>query len=86
LHWLSDAGIVLWANQTELDVLGYSEEEYIGKPISKFETSYTIVVVLSSREDGHAVILVALFFEIRQLIFKVQSSCNVNDTVTLNRA
>jgi len=35
LHWLSGEGIVLWANQTELDVLGYTAEEYIGQPISK---------------------------------------------------
>jgi hypothetical protein len=27
LHWLSGEGIILWANQTELDVLGYTEEE-----------------------------------------------------------
>jgi hypothetical protein len=27
LHWLSGTGIVLWANETELNVLGYSAEE-----------------------------------------------------------
>jgi PAS domain S-box-containing protein len=36
LHWLSGDGIVLWANQTELDVLGYTAEEYIGQPIMNF--------------------------------------------------
>jgi PAS domain S-box-containing protein len=36
LHWLSGDGIVLWANQRELDVLGYTAEEYIGQPIMKF--------------------------------------------------
>mmetsp|Transcript_15524 Transcript_15524/g.22124 ORF Transcript_15524/g.22124 Transcript_15524/m.22124 type:complete len:719 (-) Transcript_15524:1218-3374(-) len=36
LHWLSGDGIVIWANQTELDVLGYTAEEYIGQPIMKF--------------------------------------------------
>jgi PAS domain S-box-containing protein len=36
LHWLSGEGIVLWANQTELDVLGYTPEEYIGQPIMNF--------------------------------------------------
>jgi PAS domain S-box-containing protein len=36
LHWLSGEGIVLWANQRELDVLGYTTEEYIGQPIMKF--------------------------------------------------
>ena len=36
LHWLSGEGIVLWANNTELNVLGYTAEEYIGQPIMKF--------------------------------------------------
>jgi two-component system sensor histidine kinase VicK len=35
-HWLSAEGIVLWANQSELDLLGYTAEEYIGQPITKF--------------------------------------------------
>jgi len=36
LHWLSGTGHVMWANQTELDVLGYTAEEYIGQPIMQF--------------------------------------------------
>lgn len=36
MHWLNGEGIVLWANQTELNVLGYTAEEYIGKPIMNF--------------------------------------------------
>lgn len=36
LHWLSGEGIVLWANQRELDVLGYTAKEYIGQPIMNF--------------------------------------------------
>jgi PAS domain S-box-containing protein len=36
LHWLSGTGHVMWANQTELDILGYTAEEYIGQPIMKF--------------------------------------------------
>jgi PAS domain S-box-containing protein len=36
MHWLSGTGHVLWANQTELNVLGYTAEEYIGQPIMKF--------------------------------------------------
>jgi PAS domain S-box-containing protein len=36
LHWLTSEGLVLWANQTELDVLGYTAEEYIGQPIMNF--------------------------------------------------
>ena len=36
LHWVNQEGIIIWANQAELDLLGYSREEYIGQPISKF--------------------------------------------------
>jgi PAS domain S-box-containing protein len=36
MHWLSSEGIILWANQTELDVLGYTAEEYIGQSVMKF--------------------------------------------------
>ncbi len=31
MHWLSGTGHVLWANETELNVLGYTAEEYIGQ-------------------------------------------------------
>ncbi|MFT3703052.1 MAG: PAS domain S-box protein [Agriterribacter sp.] len=36
LHWLDENGIVIWANQKELEYLGYNEDEYIGKSIRKF--------------------------------------------------
>jgi hypothetical protein len=31
MHWLSGTGHVLWANETEMNVLGYTPEEYIGQ-------------------------------------------------------
>ena len=36
LHWLSSTGTILWANDTELESLGYSAEEYIGHSIAEF--------------------------------------------------
>ncbi|MCW3118763.1 MAG: sensor signal transduction histidine kinase [Chitinophagaceae bacterium] len=36
LHWVDNEGIIIWANKAELDMLGYSSEEYIGQPIAKF--------------------------------------------------
>jgi PAS domain S-box-containing protein len=36
LHWVDGDGIILWANRAELDLLGYSEKEYIGKHIAQF--------------------------------------------------
>lgn len=36
LHWLSGTGTILWANDTELESLGYTAEEYIGHSITEF--------------------------------------------------
>lgn len=36
LHWVDNNGIITWANQAELDSLGYTAEEYIGHHISDF--------------------------------------------------
>jgi len=36
LHWINDEGIVTWANQAELNLLGYTKEEYIGQSIIQF--------------------------------------------------
>ncbi|HEX8708304.1 MAG TPA: PAS domain S-box protein [Pyrinomonadaceae bacterium] len=36
LHWVGADGTILWANQAELDLLGYDREEYIGRHISEF--------------------------------------------------
>lgn len=37
LHLLSGAGIILWANDTELRLVGYSADEYIGHEITEVE-------------------------------------------------
>lgn len=36
LHWVNADGIIIWANPAELRMLGYTEEEYIGRHISEF--------------------------------------------------
>lgn len=36
LHCVNGSGIIIWANQTELDLLGYSKEEYVGTHICNF--------------------------------------------------
>lgn len=38
LHWVNREGVIIWANQAELDLLGYRKEEYIGFPIANFHT------------------------------------------------
>ncbi|UKT62977.1 sensor histidine kinase [Pedobacter mucosus] len=43
LHWVDRDGIILWANKAELDALGYSYEDYIGKPISNFHADADVI-------------------------------------------
>ena len=42
LHWVNGSGIIIWANKAELELLGYSREEYLGKHISNFHADKTI--------------------------------------------
>ena len=43
LHWVDANGIILWANQAELDLLGYEKEEYVGHHISEFHVSREVI-------------------------------------------
>jgi PAS domain S-box-containing protein len=43
LHIVDKTGIILWANKAELDILGYTPEEYIGKPIKDFHADQNVV-------------------------------------------
>ena len=43
LHCISSDGIILWANQTELDMLGYAKEDYIGHPITQFHVDTAVL-------------------------------------------
>ena len=36
LRWVGPDGRILWANRTELELVGYSESEYVGQPIATF--------------------------------------------------
>lgn len=36
LHCVDANGVIIWANQSELDLFGYSREEYVGQHIAKF--------------------------------------------------
>jgi diguanylate cyclase (GGDEF)-like protein/PAS domain S-box-containing protein len=43
LHWVGLDGIIMWANQAELDLLGYTREEYIGHSIAKFHVDQSAI-------------------------------------------
>ena len=36
LHVVNDQGTILWASKSEMDLLGYAPEEYIGQQVAKF--------------------------------------------------
>ena len=42
LHRINDKGIIIWANQAELDMLGYTRDEYIGHAVSEFHVDPTV--------------------------------------------
>jgi PAS domain S-box-containing protein len=55
LHWVASDGRILQANQAELDLLGYSREEYIGRPITDFHVDKeTIRDILARLSRGEA--------------------------------
>ena len=53
LHWVGPDGIIIWANQTELNMLGYEREEYIGHDIAKFHVDAPVIEdILKRLTDG----------------------------------
>jgi PAS domain S-box-containing protein len=43
LHWVGADGRILRANRTELELLGYSKEEYIGRHIAEFHVDPAVI-------------------------------------------
>ena len=43
LHWVGPDGTILRANQAELDMLGYTREEYVGKNIARFHVDQEVI-------------------------------------------
>lgn len=54
LHWVDENGIIIWANDAELETFGYNREEYVGSPIQDYhvkkDTIFDILVRLKSNE------------------------------------
>jgi PAS domain-containing protein len=49
MHWVSASGEILWANRAELQLLGYEEDEYIGRHISEFHADLSTIEDILSR-------------------------------------
>jgi PAS domain S-box-containing protein len=49
LHWIGPGGTVLWANQAELDMLGYERDAYVGRHITEFHVDRPVIDDILSR-------------------------------------
>jgi len=52
LHWVDADGIIVWANRAELELLGYSREEYVGQPIARFHADPPVIADILARLSG----------------------------------
>jgi PAS domain S-box-containing protein len=52
LHWAGPDGIILRANQTELDMLGYTREEYVGRHIAELHIDREVIEDILQRLTG----------------------------------
>jgi PAS domain S-box-containing protein len=43
LHWVGPDGVILRANKAELELLGYSREEYVGRNIAEFHADGPVI-------------------------------------------
>ena len=43
MHWVGPDGIIMWANRRELEMLGFSKEEYIGRHIAEFHADKPVI-------------------------------------------
>ena len=43
LHWVDPNGIITWANKAELEMLGYTSDEYIGQSITRFHADQDVI-------------------------------------------
>jgi PAS domain S-box-containing protein len=49
LHRLAEDGTILWANRAELELLGYSWDEYVGRPIADFHADPATLAAIQQR-------------------------------------
>jgi PAS domain S-box-containing protein len=56
LHWVSGDGTILRANQTELDLLGYERDEYVGRNVAEFHQNRELIEdVLERLRQGEVI-------------------------------
>src|SRR5687768_18623769 len=52
LHWVDGEGRIIWANRAELEALGYTKEEYLGRHINDFHAEREIIDDMLRRLKG----------------------------------
>jgi PAS domain S-box-containing protein len=52
IHWVGPDGVIIWANKAELDMLGYSKEEYLGRHIAEFHADAPVIGDILRRLTG----------------------------------
>jgi len=56
MHWIGPDGIIQWANRTELELLGYAREEFIGRHVAEFHVEAAAIEdILYRLKSGEAV-------------------------------
>lgn len=57
MHWVGPDGVIIWANRAQLNLLGYGEREYVGRPVSDFYVepaeAEAVLARLERREELH---------------------------------
>ncbi|HJT19494.1 MAG TPA: GAF domain-containing protein [Nitrospira sp.] len=53
MHSVGPDGIIVWANRTELDMLGYAQDEYIGHHIADFHADPSVIEDILRRLAAH---------------------------------
>jgi PAS domain S-box-containing protein len=52
MHWVGPDGLIQWANRTELELLGYSPEEFVGRHIAEFHADQAAIEDILRRLNG----------------------------------
>ena len=53
MHWVGEDGTILWANRAELELLGYTAEDYIGRNIAAFHMDEPVIRDILKRLKGN---------------------------------
>ncbi|MGL5806113.1 MAG: PAS domain S-box protein, partial [Xenococcaceae cyanobacterium] len=56
MHWVASDGTILWANPAELNLLGYTREEYLGHSIFEFHADSAAIADIMERLSKNEII------------------------------